>query len=245
MNESVLNRSKAAIQSLSESTVVRLTAEGIDACVSRRCSPYTSHRVVNYNYVDHEPFWYASNRRYQLAIGAIGELNIVPRLGGTHPHHKLRWERHLLPRPLLEPLLQEFTRWIGVRFPQFPPLVSCALPVPELAMFTGGGKPVFCFQSADWIHNECIQGEGWRAYRAGDETPDDWPVIVPPANLPGLAILAGGCPSGNPIQSPHGWYDRPWSLVAVKRPDVDIMSKAGSATNLPLGRWWITVDDTH
>ena len=246
MNESQLIRFRAVIRSLSESTAVTLTAEGLVARVSGRCSPYRSHRTVNHHWVDKKEGWHAVNNRYQIVINPPSELDIVPMLGGSHPNHKLDWEAQELPRPLLEPLLQEFNRWLGVQFPQFPPLVSCAMPMPQVAAFVGG-KPVFRFNRCDWTNNECIESTGWTAYRASDDTPEDWPAVVPPASLPGLAIRTGGSISGNPNLEPaHGWFDyRPWWLVLVERPDVDIMSKAGTPTPLPKGRWWVTVDDTH
>ena len=239
MHEGVLKRFKAAICSLSESTAVQLTAEGVVAHVSGRCSPYKSHRTVTYDWVDREVSWSAVNGRYQLIIRCPEQPELPPQRV-SHPLHRVEWERETLPRPLLEPLLQEFERWVGVKFPDFPSIVACAMPMPQLACFVNQ-KPAFWFLHADWTEHESVQGAGWRAYRAGGETPDCCPVVVPPAQVCGLQIRTAGQPCSTTYE-PHGWYGCPWWLITVGRPDVDVLSQSGSATSLPEGRWWITVD---
>jgi len=241
MNEASLKLLNSAIRSLAESSSVELIADGLRAQVSHRRSPYRSHRTVQYCEVGQRR-WSAYNGKYYLILADLQDLPEIPVCSAYHPNHRIVWEVFDIPAAMLEPLFDEWTRWTGVK-PYRPPLVRCAIPIPRLTGFVAG-LPMFEFKHAPWMQNEIIRFYGWRAYRAGGETPEDWPSFLPPANLPGITIRTNGQTSGNSVEPAHGWFDhRPWWLVSVGSPDVDVVAvETGSANGLPEGRWWVTIN---
>jgi len=145
LRECDLSYLRSAVQSLASSTRVTLAANGATAEISGRCSPYTSHRTVEYRSNSATSTGnlaiIAINSRYALAVYTDDPEDLI----APWPLSDDSFERESLqltvPRTVLTPLLREVERWIGPV--QLPSVVHVMQSVHVLDGFDEAGRPVW------------------------------------------------------------------------------------------------------
>lgn len=148
MNEVVWRRIRAAIQSIEGAADVEIHAGGEAVCLSRRHSPYASHREVEWldDAVDIPNCVVFLTTRFCLFIrpitAEVGPFNVPAKLIDSEYEYEstIRWGG--IPRRLVQDILDVAARYVPMRMLSEQTLVRAGVVMPVVERWDGE-KPVY------------------------------------------------------------------------------------------------------
>jgi hypothetical protein len=135
-----LNALRNAIESLTDSTYLRLEAEGVKCEIEGRCSPHISHKTITFSATGKQNYaMVLATHRQAIALGGGEAFDLTELVPGEYEQDVVS---EFAPYALVRGLLAKIQDDCGLTF-QAGTLVRVSWTVQRLAFFDEKRKPVF------------------------------------------------------------------------------------------------------